>query len=130
MIENNTNNLVQNNKGGLVTKIIIGLIIILAIVLVYYFIQYRNLNKAKAGGLTNSEIQSLVDKVGKIIDLPKGEIPTVATVSDVTKLSGQPFFEKAKNGDQVLFYTESKKAFIYDPVQNVIVEVASLSVGK
>ena len=129
MIENNTNN-VSKNSGGLVSKIIIGLIVILAIILVYYFIQYRNLNKVKAAGLTNSEVQSLVDKVGKIIDLPKGELPTVATVSDVTKLTGQPFFEKAKNGDQVLFYTESRKAFIYDPVKNVIVEVASLSVGK
>lgn len=130
MIENNTNSPSQNNKGSLLIKITIVLILILAIVLVYYFVQYKKLNSSRSGGLTNSEVQNLVDKVGKIIDLPKGELPTVATVSDVSKLSGQQFFEKAKNGDQVLFYTESKKAFIYDPVQNVIVEVASLSVGK
>ncbi len=127
MTENITN---QEKKGGSGIKFIIALIIILAIVFVYYFIQYRNVNKIKSGGLTNTEVQALVDKVGKIIDLPKNELPTVATVSDVTKLTGQPFFEKAKNGDQVLFYTESRKAFIYDPIKNVIVEVASLSVGK
>src|SRR5205085_30650 len=64
-----------------------------------------------AGASTNSqaEVKKLVAEVGKIIDLPTGEDPTLATVTDISKLAGQPFFQKAKNGDKVLIYANAKK---------------------
>jgi len=94
----------------------------------YYYNKFRTAEKnLRDASLTSQEsVQSLVEKVGKLIKLPEGELPTVATVSDLSRLKNQPFFNKAKVGDKVLLYMQAKKAFLYDPVNNVIVEVGPL----
>src|SRR5579872_6193275 len=116
------------------------LILIVAAVLVviglaaalYFFIQYKKSQDL----LTNpnlaaqQQVQDLVTKVGRLIELPSGEQPTVATVSDVTKLKDQPFFANAVNGDKVLIYTKARKAILYDPTANKIVEVGPVNLGN
>ena len=71
----------------------------------------------------------IVTRVGELIVLPEGENPTIATVSDPERLRDQPFFAKAKVGDQVLIYTNAHKAILYDPKQHKILEVAPLNIG-
>ncbi len=78
---------------------------------------------------TQNQVNDIVNKVSKIIVLPKDEVPTIATISDPEKLKGQAFFAKAKVGDNVLIYTASKKAYLYDPVANKILEVAPIDFG-
>lgn len=78
---------------------------------------------------SEKEAEELVVRVGKLIALPEGETPTVATVSDPERLKDQPFFAKAKVGDKVLLYQNSKKAYLYDPVDNKLLEVAPISLG-
>jgi len=68
------------------------------------------------------EAEELIEKVGELIVLPEGR-PTIATVSDKNQLIGQPFFVNAENGDKVLIYTESKKAILYRPSIDKVVEV-------
>lgn len=80
--------------------------------------------------LAQQEVRRLVEEVGKLIDLPSGEDPTVATVTDVEKLADQPFFAKAKNGDKVLIYASAKKAILYDPNTKKILEVAPVNIGS
>jgi hypothetical protein len=75
-------------------------------------------------------VDDLVMEVGKLIVLPTDEKPTVATVTDVAKLKGQPFFEKARVGYKVLIYTNNKKAILYDPIGKIIVEVGALNLSK
>lgn len=74
------------------------------------------------------EVQDLVKAVGKLIVLPEGEEPTVASVTDPEKLKDQPFFQNAKAGDKVLIYTKARKAYLYDPQKNKLIEVAPLTV--
>lgn len=107
--------------------IFIFLIIILGIVLGYFFksdVSYQNPELA-----TNSEARNLVLRVGELILLPTNEVPTVATVSDLSLLKDQAFFKNAKNGDKVLIYANAGKAILYDPVVNKIIEVGTANVG-
>jgi hypothetical protein len=76
--------------------------------------------------VAQQDVKDILAKVSKLIDLPTDETPTIATVSDVDKLHDQPFFAKAKNGDKVLIYTKAKKAILYDPTANKILEVGPL----
>lgn len=75
-----------------------------------------------------AQTRTLVQRVGKHIELPKGE-PTIATVSDVSKLSSQTFFIKAKNGDKVLIYNRDKEAILYRPSEDRIINVAALNLS-
>lgn len=79
---------------------------------------------------SQDEVKRLVAEVGKIIDLPTGETPTLATVVDVSKLKDQPFFQKAKNGDKVLIYSGAQKAILYDPVAKKVKEVGPVNVAS
>jgi len=75
------------------------------------------------------ELENVLEMVGKIMVLPANEQPTLATVTDLAPLKDQPFFVNAKVGDKVLLYTSSRKAILYDPVANKIVEVAPINIG-
>lgn len=87
-------------------------------------------NNPKSPQAVAQEVNSVVAKVNKIMLLPENEQPTLATVSDITKLINQPFFARAKNGDKVLIYQKSKKAVLYRPSENKIIEVSSVSIGE
>jgi len=75
------------------------------------------------------EVKRLIMEVGKLIDLPVGEDPTVATITDIDKLKSQDFFKNAKNGDKVIIYTNAKKAILYDPSAHKIIDVAPVNIG-
>jgi len=97
----------------------------------YYYSQYKKTQAllTNPSATANAEAKQLVNEVGKLMVLPTVEQPTVATVSDITKLADQPFFANAKNGDKVLIYTQSKKAILYRESINKIIEVAPVNLG-
>ncbi len=80
--------------------------------------------------MDKNEIKKLIDEVGKIMNLPQGEDPNIATVTDIDKLKDQPFFADGKNGDKVLLYTNAKKVILYDPQSKKIVNIAPLTAGN
>ncbi len=85
---------------------------------------YKNTDSIK-----ESQIKSIAASVGELMVLPTDETPTIATVSDPTLLPHQPFFADAKVGDKVLIYTSIKKAVLYDPVLNKIINIAPVNTG-
>lgn len=95
---------------------------------IYFYRQYSALNQLQhPSQLANKDVASLVMVVGRLIELPQNQQPTVATVSDTTKLTTQPFFAKAMRGDKVLLYSAAHKAILYRPTINKIIEVSLLS---
>ena len=64
------------------------------------------------------------------MQLPEGEDPTIATVSDLEQLSNQPVFTFAKEGDRVLLFPRSMKIIIYDEEEDRIVDVSRIEVGS
>lgn len=75
---------------------------------------------------SQTEAEELIKQIGKLIVLPEGEKPTIATVSNREALRNQPFFANTLNGDKVLLYPEAKKAILYRPTTNKIIEVAPI----
>lgn len=75
-----------------------------------------------------SVVRILVDQIGRLVALPTDETPTIATITDVEKLREQPFFANAENEDKILIYTQAKKAYLYRPSENKIIEIAPVNV--
>lgn len=79
---------------------------------------------------SQADISNLIKEVGKIIVLPDGETPTVATVTDLEKVKNQDFFARAQNGDKILIYPKAKKAFLYRPSEKKIIEVGMVNIQE
>lgn len=75
------------------------------------------------------QVNEIVAKVAKIADIPS-ETPNVATVSDVSALRGQLFFSKAETGDKVLIFQNAKRAILYRPSTNRIIEYSTIVVNQ
>jgi hypothetical protein len=96
---------------------------------VYFYLQTVKPKKTPQE-LAQQEVKDIVAKVSLLIVLPEGETPTIATVTDPKLLKDQAFFSKAQKGDQVLIYTNAKKAILYNPTTNKIVDVAPVNIGN
>jgi len=95
---------------------------------VYFYRQYKiSEEKLKnPGDAEKNEMKDMVGRVGKLMILPTEE-PQMLTVGDVENLKkAQPFFQDAKNDDKVLLYPVARKAILYRPSENIIVNVAPL----
>jgi hypothetical protein len=123
------------NKKSVLLIVILILFLTAAGAAGYFYFKYqksqeqiKNPNRA-----AQQETEALIEDMSKIIDLPKADIkngePTLATVLDKGKLKDQPFFANAENGDKVLIYTKAKKAFLYRPSTNKVINVAPVSIG-
>lgn len=75
------------------------------------------------------EVNELVKKVSKLADIPS-ETPNVATVSDAATVRSQLFFSKAENGDKVLIFQNAKRAILYRPSTNKIIEYSTIVVEQ
>lgn len=102
----------------------------------YYYQQYQGSQaelesiKSDPKKIARLEAKELVARVGQLVVLPTGEEPTIATVTDVSKLKNQPFFARAANGDKVLIYTQAKRAYLYRPGTNKVIEIAPINIGN
>jgi len=113
------------NVSKKIKIIFIGLILLVIVAVGFSLYLYKNLKKAEnPEAVAKAEIANTINAVSKLMVLPTNETPTAATVSDPEKLRAQPFFMNALAGDRVLLYTASRKAILYRPSINKIIEVA------
>ena len=125
----------STKKAYLSKKVFIAAGIIVVLILIgigiYFYGEYqKQQNLLKNPTLASQiEAQTLIEELGKLMELPD-EQPTIATVSDVTKLKGQPFFTKAENGFKVLIFPKAQKAVLYNPTQKKIVEVGPINFAE
>lgn len=94
---------------------------------IYYYQKYTA--TARRAADPKAEAKEVLAKLGKLIDLPAGEEPTVATVTNADQIKNQPFFSKAKNGYRVILYTNGRMAILYDDVANKIINVGAINVN-
>ncbi len=111
-------------------KVTVGLAVVVFVCLVAIFQLYKQLNTLKnPTQAAQDEVVKVVAQVGKLMVLPTDEQPTVASVTDPEKLKGQDFFINAKTGDKVLIYQNNRKAILYSPTLNKILEVSPINLN-
>ncbi|MEK7102730.1 MAG: hypothetical protein AAB870_00075 [Patescibacteria group bacterium] len=110
--------------------VIISLVVFISVGSAAYFYYQLDLLKKNSHQQEEAQVAALVKKVAQLIVLPDNEKPTIMTVADKEKLKDQPFFNQATVGDKVLVYASTKKAILYNPRDNKIVEVASINLGQ
>ena len=92
----------------------------------YFYYQYKHAPSV----MGQEEIENLVAKIGKVMEVPTGEVPTLATVTNKEKLDNQPFFKRAENGDKILIYSGSGRAILYRPNTGKIIDVTTVNIAK
>jgi hypothetical protein len=128
---------VQEEKGGGVRNFIFKLVPYVLILALgvgggIYMAQQKPewFGLSKGVAAAQAEVDSLVVQVAKLIALPTDEKPTVATVTDASKVKDQPFFVNAKNEDKVLIYQKAQKAILFRPSENRIIEVGAVNINN
>lgn len=117
-----------NKKTRMIIVVLILLLVVLLGVLGYFLFVGKKQEVSPVEG-NRKELQEVIEAVGKLILLPEGEEPTLATVSDPSKLKDQAFFKNAELGDKVLIYSQAKKAILYSPTKNKIIEIAPINLN-
>lgn len=113
---------------------IVGLVIVLIIILGavgFYAYSYFQQDAVTIGSTpSEKQVKEVIEKVGKLVVLPEGETPTIATVTDVDKLRNQPFFKNAQNGDKLIVIGSTKEAILYRPSINKIITMAPINASE
>lgn len=110
----------------LVVGATVVLILIVGLGAVYVFTYFQK-DAVQSSVSTDKQVAEILEKLGKLVVLPTNETPTIATVTDVDKLSGQPFFRNAQNGDKVVIIGSTKEAILYRPSINKIITMAPIN---
>jgi len=119
----------MNKSQSMLLVVLAVVVVALGVSNVYTYRKYSALQE-NPQKVAQETVEKLVSEVNNIYELPTDETPTVATVTDPSKLKDQPFFAKAKEGDKVLIYTNARLAIIYDPTTKKIVQVAPVTIGN
>lgn len=70
----------------------------------------------------SDDVEGITSRVARHMLLPTDETPALLTVTDPSRVSSE-FLKQAQAGDRVLVYQLHKKAIIYRPSSDRIVDV-------
>lgn len=128
-------------KGGNGKKMYVVLTIVIVVVILggagYWFFTksgfvktFKMAQQIQKQQRLSAEDQKVLDQLKELIELPTDITPTMAIVSDSTKLKEmQPvFFANAKNDDRLIIYPDM--AILFDPTANKIIKVGPVQFGQ
>ncbi len=112
--------------------IIVVIIVTLGVGIYYLLNQYGVIKTVQLAWQMQSQQmadEKVLQKLGKILDLPKDVTPTMAVVTDADKLKeAQPFLSNAKNGDRLIIYPDM--AILFDENANKIMKVGPVNISN
>lgn len=105
---------------------IVGLITL--VLCVYFFVQYQRTQALlnRPSELVKQQGDEILQIISPVIHISQNETPTIATVADKNKLTSQPFFERAENGDKVLIFRSSNTVVLYRPTLKKVIAVSTI----
>jgi len=122
--------LARFSKKRLATIAVVVALLVIGLLGYGYFSTKNELSKLNdPQAAAQAEAEDLAREIGRYLELPTDETPTLATVSDVSKLQEQLFFQKAQNGDRVLVYAQAQRAVLYRPSTKKVLEYAPVNLG-
>lgn len=114
-----------------VVSLYIVVLVAVGMLALYYYQEYNTTREELRKFKQNPQAavtQELLEVVGTLVDLPKNEIPTIATVTNADVLRDvHPFFSKAQNGDRILIYKNNNRTILYRPINNKVIEAMSVT---
>ncbi len=110
----------RENRVAVILSFLLACAVVISVVLYFRIPKNSEADQRK-------DLERTLQKVSRIMVLPANEEPTLATVTDLSKLKDQPFFANAQQGDKVLIYPRSLKAILYSPSKDKIIEVSSVN---
>jgi len=114
-------------SGYSLKRVLVSVFILSLATAAYFFVFHKK--QADPSVALQNETNELTARIGKFMDLPAAEQPTLVTVTDKAKLRGQDFFQHAQDGDKLLVYAKAKKAILYRPSTGKIIDVTNLTTG-
>jgi hypothetical protein len=73
------------------------------------------------------QANTILEKVGRLIQLPTGETPTIASINDATSAKkAQPFLSNAQNGDILIIYARTSEAILYRSSTDKLIAVGAV----
>ncbi|MCR4274893.1 MAG: hypothetical protein NUW02_02485 [Candidatus Campbellbacteria bacterium] len=109
-------------------KIFILLVVVVIVLITIFFFKVNdgatNLSSDDpAVALSAKDMENIIQMVGRHIRIPE-EKPNIGVVTDIASLlQNEPFYQGAKNGDVLLIYPSISRAILFDPQQDVIINV-------
>lgn len=120
-------NEVVSSKRKSRKSLIVGLIFLILIIFTLFFYNKVRVLEKDPSKVNEEKIMKVVNKVERLIEVPKGEVPTLAKITDTKPLEGNEFFKDAKIGYEVLFYPTSGKIYLYDPETDIIINATTIN---
>jgi len=116
----------KTGKGNIIIGVVLVVIVLALGALTFFFYRQIQSIKKNPNQVAQAELDAVLNNLSKLIDLPKDETPTLATVLDKDKLKDQPFFADSQNGDKIVIYSKNKKAIIYRMKDNKLINVGPI----
>lgn len=105
----------------------VAAMVAVALIVLGGYIVYEKYFHLTPAEKAQKELAAAVAGVSKLIILPQGDEPVLATVTDAkTLIAQQAFFAGSENGDQLLLFPRNLKAVLWSPSRNVIVNVGPI----
>lgn len=101
--------------------LVIGIVVLLAAGSIIWWMYGRNQDL--------NDVDVVKAKVARHYALPTNEMPALATVTDSAKVQAN-FSVKLQNDDKVLIYENNKKAIVYRPSLDRVVDVEPVTVSN
>ena len=118
----------QGKKWKVLVNILVVMIFLgLTAAAGYFWWQYKKTAPSAQTVPVADEASIIAEKIKNLVDLPP-ETPVLATITDLS--ADQPLFSNALPGDKALIYIQAKKAILYRPSSNEVIETINLLSSK
>jgi hypothetical protein len=80
--------------------------------------------------VAQKEVKAVTESLSELILLPEEEEPIVATVKEAETLrKKEAFYKNVQEGDKVVIFSQARKAMIYRPKENRLINVGPIVMG-